>query len=291
LLALVANRSIAIGGDPERAHAQATRSLALADELGVEVDMFHWMSVGATAMRSGHLDEARAAARNAVALADDPARRSRADVVLTAIERWRGDLVSAAAAAADAEASARAAGEPLDIGQALMIRGYVELLEDAERALPILEQATEIALAHLPAGRTLSGFALGLAARAHARLGHAAESARALEQAMALTEHDGSREEYGTVLGSVGAALLLLERSDAAATMLAAAENVLGVQFLYLSLGVEQQQIDDRLRDRLGADDFASARLRGHTMTEFEVNAYVADVLAPLLQESRADDR
>src|SRR5262249_16195122 len=149
-------------------------------------------------MRSGHLDEARAAARNAVALADAPARRSRAEVLLTAIERWRGDLVAAAAAANDAEASARAAREPLDIGQALRIRGYVGLLEDASVALPILEEAVEIALDHLPAGRTLSGFALGLAARAHARLGHRGAAAAALQQAIALTEHDGSREEYGT---------------------------------------------------------------------------------------------
>src|SRR5262249_21994913 len=104
LLALVANRAIAIGGDPERAHRQAKSARALAEGLGGDVDMFQGMSVGATAMRSGHLDEARAAARNAVALADAPARRSRAEVLLTAIERWRGDLVAAAAAANDAEA-------------------------------------------------------------------------------------------------------------------------------------------------------------------------------------------
>src|SRR5262249_36476237 len=94
-------------------------------------------------------------------------------------------------------------------------------------------------------------FALGLAARAHARLGHRGAAAAALQQAIALTEHDGSREEYGTVLGSAGAALLLLEESDAAATVLAAAEHVLGAEFLYLSLGVEPRQIDGRLRARL----------------------------------------
>ena len=138
---------------------------------------------------------------------------------------------------------------------------------------------------------TLSGFALGLLARAHARLGHAHGAAHALQRAIALTERDGSREEYGTVLGSVGAALLLLERSEAAATVLAAAEQVLVAEFLYLSLGVEQQQINDRLRDRLGAEGLELARLRGETMTEVEVNEYIADVLAPMLQESRATSR
>jgi hypothetical protein len=249
------------------------------------------MSVAATAMRSGHLDEARAAARNAVTLADAPARASRAYVLAAAIERWSGDLEAAESAAAEAETAARAAGEPIDIGQALMIRGYVAHLDDAAAALPFIEEAAQIALDHLPAGRTLSGFALGLSARAHARLGHAGAAARAMQQVVEVTADDGSREEYGTALGSVGAALLLLEQSEPAAIVLAAAEQVLSAEFLYLSLGVEQQQIDERLRDRLGADDFAAARRRGETMTELDVNTYVADVLARLLQESDADGR
>ena len=116
-------------------------------------------------------------------------------------------------------------------------------------------------------------------------------AADALLQAIALTQDDGSQEEYGTVLGSVGAALLLLEQSEAAATVLAAAEQILVAEFLYLSLGVEQQQIDDRLRDRLGDDEFAAARARGAAMTEDAVNTYVADTLASLLQESGADSR
>jgi tetratricopeptide (TPR) repeat protein len=291
LLATVSNRRIGTGGDPERAHQEALASLALADELGVDVGYFHWMSVGATAMRSGHLDEARAAARHAVDLADAPTRASRAFVLSAAIERWSGDLDAAASAAAEAEATARAAGEAIDIGQALMIRGYVALLDDAAAALPFIEEAAQIALDHLPAGRTLSGFALGLSARAHARLGHTEAAVRAMRQVMDVTADDGSREEYGTALGSVGAALLLLEQSEAAAVVLAAAEQVLGAEFLYLSLGVEQQQIDDRLRDRLGDADFAAARLRGETMAELEVNAYVAETLTALLQESDADRR
>jgi predicted ATPase len=291
VLAMAANRHIAKGGDPEQAHRRARASLDLAEELGVPVDYFQWMSVGATEMRSGHLDEARAAARRAVELADGPATTSRACVLLTAIERWSGDLVAAAAAAAEAEASARAAREPLDIAGALMIRGYVLLLEDAAGALPVLEEAVQITGEHLPAARTLGGFALGLSARAHARLGHADDAANALLQAISLTRDDGSQEEYGTVLGSVGAALLLLEQSEAAATVLAAAEQILVAEFLYLSLGVEQQQIDDRLRDRLGDDGFTDARARGAAMPEDEVNAYVGETLAGLLQESGAGGR
>jgi predicted ATPase len=291
LLALVSNRRIGIGGDPERAHQEALASLALADELGVDVGYIHWMSIGATAMRSAHLDEARAAAHNAVTLADAPARASRAYVLSAAIERWSGDLDAAAAAAAAAETAARAAGEPIDIGQALMIRGYVALLDDAAAALPFIAEAAEIALDHLPAGRTLSGFALGLSARAHARLGHAGAAARAMQEVMEATADDGSREEYGTALGSVGAALLLLEQSEAAATVLAAAEQVLGAEFLYLSLGVEQQQIDDRLRHRLSAEGFETARTRGLAMGEDEVNAYIADALDRLLQETDAPGR
>ena len=172
-----------------------------------------------------------------------------------------------------------------------MIRGYVELLEDAAVALPTLEAAVQIALDHLPAGRTISGFALGLVARAHARLGHAEGAAKALQQAIALTEHDGSREEWGTILGSVGAAMLLLEQSEDAAIVLAAAEEVLVAEYLYLSLGVEQQQIDDRLRDRLGVAGFEAARARGAAMQEGELNTYIADVLEHLLQESDADGR
>jgi hypothetical protein len=172
-----------------------------------------------------------------------------------------------------------------------MIRGYVLLLEDAAAALPVLEEAVQITGEHLPAARTLAGFALGLAARAHARLGDVDGAANALLAAIALTQDDGSQEEYGTVLGSVGAALLLLEQSEAAATVLAAAEQILVAEFLYLSLGVEQQQIDDRLRDRLGDDEFAAARARGAAMTEDAVSTYVADTLASLLQESGADSR
>ena len=114
------------------------------------------------------------------------------------------------------------------------------------------------------------------------RLGHAEATANTLRQAIALTEHDGSREEYGTVVGSVGAALMLLEESDAAATVLAAAEQVLGAEFLYLSLGVQQRQIDDRLRDRLGDVGFSAARARGASMTEDAVNSFVAEALARL---------
>src|SRR5262249_42188161 len=113
LLAMASNHLISMGGDPERAHRQARASLDLAAALRVPVDDLQWVSVGAAEMRSGHLDEARAAAREALALADAPARRSRASVLMTAIERWSGDLVAAAAAATEAEAAARAAGEPL----------------------------------------------------------------------------------------------------------------------------------------------------------------------------------
>src|SRR5262249_55629308 len=125
VLSLVANYSIAIGGDPEHAYRQAMDSLPLAEDLGVDVDFIQWVSIGATAMRSGHLDDARMAAHRAVELAsDDPARRARAYVLLTAIERWSGDRAAAADAAREAELAARAADQPLDIGQALMIRGY-----------------------------------------------------------------------------------------------------------------------------------------------------------------------
>jgi hypothetical protein len=181
-----------------------------------------------------------------------------------------------------AEAAARAAERPLDLGQALMIRGYVELVDDAAAALPILEQAVEITLEHLPAARTTAGFALGLAGRARARLGDRVGTADALQQAVELTADDGSREEYGTVLGSVGAALLLLEASEPAATMLAAAERVLAAPFLYLGLGVEKHTIDDRLIDRLGPEAFRRARERGEAMSESDARAFALDSLTSL---------
>ena len=89
-----------------------------------------------------------------------------------------------------------------------------------------------------------------------------------LQRAVEITADDGSREEYGTVLGSVGAALLLLEESDAAATMLAAAERVLDGPFLYLGLGVEKHTIDARLIDRLGPSAFQRARARGEALVK-----------------------
>ena len=281
VLAFVANREIAHGGSPVHAYEQARTSIELAHELGIDVDFFHQMSVGATFMRSGHLDAARESATRAAALAaDHPAHLARASVLLTAIERWSGDLTAAAAAARTAEAAARSANQPIDVGQALMIRGYVELVDDPGAALPPLDEAITIALDHLPAARTLAGFALGLAGRARARLGDGPGAAEALRQAIALTADEGSREEYGTALGSVGAALLLLEQSEPAATILAAAEHVLVPEYLYLSLGVEPAQIDERLRDRLGADAHATARARGAAMAEDEVEALALAALA-----------
>jgi hypothetical protein len=85
--------------------------------------------------------------------------------------------------------------------------------------------------------------------------------------------------------------MLLLEQSEGAAIVLAAAEEVLVAEYLYLSLGVEQQQINDRLRDRLGVAGFEAARARGAAMQEGELNTYIADVLEHLLQESDADGR
>jgi tetratricopeptide (TPR) repeat protein len=285
---MAANHAISLGGAPERAYEQARTSLELAHELGVEPDYLQWVSVGATFMRSGHLDAARSAARRAIELAGDVAAlRARAAVLLTAVERWSGDLDAAVEAASMAEAAARAAEQPLDLGQALMIRGYVELVDDAAAALPILEQAATISLEHLPAARTTAGFSLGLLGRARARLGDRAGTASALQQAVALTADDGSREEYGTVLGSVGAALLLLEEPDGAATMLTAAERVLDAPFLYLGLGVEKHTIDDRLIHRLGRAGFDDARARGETMSEAAARAFAEAALAGL-QDSDA---
>ena len=286
VLAMAANHAIAIGGSPARAYEQARHSLDLAAELGVDVDYLQWVSIGATFMRSGHLDEARDAARRAIVLArDSDALRSRASVLLTAVERWSGDLAAAAAAANDAEAAARLADQPLDLAQALMIRGYVELVDDAAAALPTLERATDLAVEHLPAARTTAGFALGLLGRARARLGDRAGAAAALEQAIALTADDASREEYGTALGSVGAALLLLHESEAAATVLAAAERVLDAPFLYLGLSVEKQQIDAVLRERLGEAAFNRARARGAAMSETEVRESTLLALTDLASE------
>jgi hypothetical protein len=241
------------------------------------------MPLGATCLRSGHLQEAHEAAQHAVDLSTGAdALQARAYVLMTAVERWSQDPAAAADAAHRAVEAARAANQPLDMAQAQMILGYVLLLDDPAAALVVLDDATRLALAHLPASTSVAGYALSLSARAHARLGDGADAAANLEQALALASEFGSREEYGTVFGSVGVALLLLEHSEAAATVLAAAEQVYGPTFLYMGMGVARDVIIARLIEALGVDAFDAARAHGEAMTEAEARAYALDALSHL---------
>ena len=254
--------------------------MALAEELGVEIGFMHSVAAGATFMRSGHLDEARDATRHAVQLSkDQPDLQARAYVLLAAVEQWSGAIPAATEAAEAAEAAARSANQDLDIAQALMMRGYVALRESPETALPLLDEAGRLGLAHLPGGTSVAAFALALAARGRARLGDGPGMAACLERAISVTTDGGSREEYGTVIASVGAGLLLLHESEAAAAVLAAAELIHAPPYLYLGMGVEKSQIDERLIERLGQDGFDAARARGEAMTDREVREYVRAIL------------
>jgi predicted ATPase len=282
-MAAVANRSISRGESPVAAFAQARASLDLAHELGVEIGLQHHLNLAATAMRSGHLEEARASALAAIEQGgDDPLQETRAFVVLCAIERWRGDLAAASAAADAAEAAARRAEQPFDLAYALLVKGYSREEDAPDEVLALYDEAAHIGLERLPGGMSVACYSLANAGRARARLGRTDEMVADLEQAVTLAAGNGSREEYGTVLAITGMSLLIVGAAVDAATLFSAATQVFPIDNLVLSIGVTRDEMQDRLTAAIGIDALAAAWSAGSTMSDREARDFALAALAGL---------
>jgi predicted ATPase/class 3 adenylate cyclase len=280
-MAAAANRSISRGESPHAAYTQARASLDLARDLGVDVGIQHHLNVAATYMRSGHLDEARESARAAIALsADDPLQATRSYVVLCALERWRGDLPAARAAADAAEEAARRAEQPFDLAYALLVKGYAYEEVDPEGVLAMYHEAIRIGEERLPGGMPIVCYALANAARVHARLGETDEMVAELDRAVTLTAAHGSREEYGTVLAITGMSLLIVGATVDAAIIFSAATHLFPMENLAMSIGVTLDEMQERLTAAIGIDALTAAWERGSAMSAGEARDHALAALA-----------
>jgi hypothetical protein len=220
-------------------------------------------------MRSGHLEEAREHARMAVALAaGTPLLEARAYSVLAPTELYLGLLDEAATSAAAIERAARAADQPIDVAQGMMMQGYVRLFRDPEGALPVIDAAADLALAHLPGGVSAAVYALAQAGLLRARRQDRAAMAHDLERALHLSAAEGLQEEYAIVLAATAVSLESLGDSETAATLLAAAETVYDATNLYRPFGLDREEVREQLASALGEDAFAAAWDRGATMSD-----------------------
>jgi len=288
-LASAANRSISRGESPLTAYTQAKASLDLARELGVEVGIHHRLNIAATYMRSGHLEEARENALAAIELSsDEPLHATRSYVLLCALERWRGDVPAAQAAADAAEEAARRAGQPFDLAYALLVKGYAYEEAEPVAALAMYHEATRIGEERLPGGMSLVCYALANAARVHARLGQIDDMVSDLDRAVTLAAANGSREEYGTVLAIAGMSLLMVGATVEAATIFSAATQVFPVENLAMSVGVTVEDMQARLVEAIGDDALAAAWETGRSMSDREARDYALTALARVRDSAAA---
>jgi len=289
-MAAAANRSISRGESALAAYTQAAASVDLARDLGVEMGIQHHLNLAATYMRSGHLDEARDCAHAAIRqCADDPLQETRSFVVLCAIERWRGDLVAARAAADAAEDAARRAEQPFDLAYALLVKAYSHEDEDPEGVLPLYDEARQIGLDRLPGGMSVAVYTSANAGRVRARLGRVGEMAADLSQAVTLAAANGTREEYGTVLATTGMSLLLVDAPVEAATVFSAAIHVFPMENLAMSTGVTTEEMHRRLDAAIGPEALSGAFEAGRVMSDREVRDYALAAIAEVLDAASTD--
>ena len=147
-MAAGANVSLMVGGDPLEAFATAQQSLALADELGVEPNAQQLVDVAAVTLRSGHLEEARDLAQRSAdvaARAGDDRAAGVAYMLLSASQRYSGNVDAAADAGARAEEAARRDGANELLAGALLMQGYALLDVEPERALALLDEGARAA--------------------------------------------------------------------------------------------------------------------------------------------------
>lgn len=269
LMAAAASRAVSRGEDAEVALARADASLALADELGVEVAYEQHMNLAVVDMRVGRLDRAVEHTDAALVLAyPDALRRMRVWLVRSAVEQWRGDPAAAVRAANEAVTRAREAGEPFDVAYALLLEGYVHGHSDPVRALAAYDEAAGIAVDLLPAG--LSVYMFSIANAAALRAGTTAPSTFLpdLERVVALAAADGTPEEYATVLALTGLTLLTLARPEEAVVAMAAATARYPVDQLVRSAGQTEAELQERLTAALGEQRLAAAWELGGGLSE-----------------------
>lgn len=285
-IASAASRAISNGEDPALAYQQAQASLALAEALGAEVGYAHHLNVAATCMRSGHLDEGRTNALAAIAESDgDPTLEMRAFVVLAGIEQWRGDLAGAAAAAESAERVARASGEPIDVAFALLMQGRVHEDDDPATALDLYDEASRVALDHLPGALSLACYSLANSGRVRAAAGDVDGMSRDLSRAVSLAEARGSREEYGIVLALTGMSLLQAGWPTEAAVLFSAATQIFEPANLGLAVGATEDAIRGRLGREIGDAALIAAWEHGAAMSDRDARDFALAKLADLTAE------
>jgi len=292
VVAAGANVSLMVGGDPLVAFASAQQSLALADELGVEPNARQLVDVAGVALRSGHLEEARDLARRSADVATragDDRAAGVAYVVLSAAQRYSGNLDAAADAGARAEEAARRLGADALLAGALLMQGYALLDVEPERALPLLEEGARAARSVSPDSAT-AAWCLSNAGLIRLRLGDPPGARRDFNEAFDL----GTRLDVHDVVAHACAQLVigLLDIGDttdahAAAQLLAAAEQLLAPVALYAGLGARGAELAARLEAILGADTLTDLRSRGAAM-DFDATVTLArSALARVTEERR----
>jgi len=290
VLASWANFAVLVGGDPMEAYARIQRSLALADELHIGPSALHLQNVATVAMHTGHLDEARDfARRGAVTATDDGDDRvaQLAFTVLSATERYSGNLVAAADAGAQAEAAARRLGADEPLAMALLMQGFAFRDVDPDRALPLLEESATVARKASPDSPNLA-FALDNAGLIRHRAGDTAGARRDFEEALDIGVRVDNHDHIANTCAKF--ALALIDTGDAAETraaagLLAGAEQLVAPIVLYPGIGADEADLWARLESSLGAETLSDVRARGAAMDVSETVALARALLARVTGE------
>ncbi len=285
VLSVTANLSLMAGGDPLEAFATAQRSLALADEIGVEPSPVHLVQVAAVAMRCGHIDEAADLALRGASAAEhtgDDWMASIAYVVLSSTERFRGDLDAAVDAGKRAEVAARRFGANDLLAGALLAQGGALRDREPERALAILDEAAGLARGVSPDSQNLV-WCLPTAGLIRLRLGDTSGAGRDFNEAFDISVRIAGPEQVATGCANLVSGLLDvgdITDAHAAALLLASSEQLFAPVFLYGVLGTSQAELAARIEAVLGAENLTDLRARGAAMDFDETVALARSALA-----------
>ena len=269
VLALEAELFLETGGDPFDAYATALRSLALADDIGVDPTPIQLGYIGTVAMRSGQLDEGCEIALRGVVAAErvgDDRGAALSSIVVSMGERYRGDLGAAADAGRRGEAAARRAGADDLVAGNLLMQGFALREAEPERALAFLDEGARLARSVSPDMQYLL-YCVQNAGLIRLRLGDRPGARPGFDEAIDICAPRTVGYEYAAHTAA-HLALGLLDVGDshdasAAVVLFAAAEQLASPIALYAGMGIGPDDLTTRFGTVLDVETIADLRTRG----------------------------
>jgi hypothetical protein len=265
---MAATQRLLADGDSNTAYAAAQRSLTVADEIGVAPSPTQLVWAAATTMSSGHPDEARELARrgaDAAELHGDRRGEAFAWMMVSAAERYCGDLAAAADAGRRSEAVARRAGSDDLLAGALLMQGFALRDIEPERALQALDESARLAYT-VSRDSSYLMWSVQNAGLIRLRRGDRPGARDGFGAALDICERTGGLEYAATTAGHLALGLLDVgdaEDVGAAVMLLTAAEQLFSPSGLYAGLGTSPNDLGTRVAAVVGADAIAELRARG----------------------------